>query len=80
MKRTSFFSSAADATTASKGLYGKGGGFLLLYKRLEHGGFNWPRTKKEALEITPEQYQALMQGLKTVSRHPIREVHPQDLP
>ena len=26
-----------------------------------------------------EQYQALMQGLEIVSRHPIHEVHPQDL-
>ncbi|MBM6685591.1 IS66 family insertion sequence element accessory protein TnpB [Faecalicatena contorta] len=51
----------------------------MLYKRLELGGFSWPRTKEEALEITPEQYQALMQGLEIVSRHPIHEVHPQDL-
>ena len=54
-------------------------GFLLFYKKLELGGFSWPRTKEEALEITPEQYQALMQGLEIVSRHPIREVHPRDL-
>ena len=45
-----------------KGLVWEGDGFLLLYKRLELGGFSWPRTKEEALEITPEQYQALMQG------------------
>ena len=61
------------------GLVWEGDGFLLLYKRLELGGFSWPRTKEEALEITPEQYQALMQGLEIVSRHPIHEVHPQDL-
>ena len=57
-----------------KGLVWEGDGFLLLYKRLELGGFSWPRTKEEALEITPEQYQALMQGLEIVSRHPIHEV------
>ena len=51
-------------------------GFLLLYKRLELGAFNWPRTKEEALEITPEQYQYLMQGLEVVARHPIQEVRP----
>ena len=56
-----------------------GDGFLLLYKRLELGGFSWPRTKEEALEITPEQYRALMQGLEIVSRHPIQEVQPSDL-
>lgn len=60
-----------------KGLVWEGDGFLLLYKRLELGGFSWPRTKEEALEITPEQYQALMKGLEIVSRHPIQEVHPQ---
>ena len=62
-----------------KGLVWEGDGFLLLYKRLELGSFSWPRTKEEALEITPEQYQPLMQGLEIVSRHPIREVHPRDL-
>ena len=62
-----------------KGLVWEGDGFLLLYKRLELGGFSWPRTKEEALEITPEQYQALMQGLEIVSKHPIQEVHPKDL-
>ena len=62
-----------------KGLVWEGDGFLLLYKRLELGGFSWPRTKEEALEITLEQYQALMQGLENVSRHPIQEAQPQDL-
>ena len=62
-----------------KGLVWEGDGFLLLYKRLELGSFSWPRTKEEALEITLEQYQALMQGLEIVSRHPVREVHPRDL-
>lgn len=62
-----------------KGLVWEGDGFLLLYKRLKLGGFSWPRTNEEALEITPEQYQALMQGLAIVSRHPIKEVHPQYL-
>ena len=57
----------------------EGNGFLLLYKRLELGGFSWPCTKEEALEITPEQFQALMKGLEIVSRHPIQEVHPQNL-
>ena len=29
-----------------KGLVWEGDGFLLLYKRLELGGFSWPRTKR----------------------------------
>ena len=60
-------------TDRIKGLVWEGDGFLLLYKRLELGAFNWPRTKEEALEITSEQYQYLMQGLEVVARHPIRK-------
>ena len=63
-------------TDRIKGLVWEGDGFLLLYKRLELGAFNWPRTKEEALEITPEQYQYLMRGLEIVARHPIQEVRP----
>lgn len=53
-------------TDRIKGLVWEGDGFLLLYKRLNIGGFSWPRTKEEAMEITPEQFQMLMQGLSIV--------------
>ena len=49
-------------------------GFLLLYKRLNVGGFSWPRTKEEAMEVTPEQYHMLMQGLEIVAKRPIEEL------
>ena len=61
-------------TDRIKGLIGEGDGFLLLYKRIENGNFRWPRTKEEALKITTDQYQMLMQGLEIVARHPIEEV------
>lgn len=38
-------------------------GFLLLYKRLEDGKFNWPRNEQEVRSLTHEQYIWLMQGL-----------------
>ena len=59
-------------TDRIKGLVWEGDGFLLLYKRLNIGGFSWPRTKEEAMEITSEQFQMLMQGLSIVAKHPIK--------
>lgn len=57
-----------------KGLLWEGDGFLLLYKRLDNGAFNWPRSKAAAMEITPEQYCMLMKGLEVVAKHPIEEL------
>ena len=46
-----------------KALYWKGNGFVLLYKRLESGSFQWPRKESEARVLTPQQYRWLMEGL-----------------
>ena len=60
-------------TDRIKGLLWEGDGFLLLYKRLDNGSFNWPRSAEEAIEISPDQYRMLMQGLEIVAKHPIKE-------
>lgn len=36
---------------------------LLLDKRLEKGKFQWSRSESEALNLTPQQYRWLMEGL-----------------
>lgn len=38
-------------------------GFVLLYKRLEHGKYQWPRGIEEAMELTDQQKRWLMEGL-----------------
>ena len=47
-----------------KCLYWEGDGFVLLYKRLENGVFQWPTNAQEVRELTPQQYRWLMEGLK----------------
>jgi transposase len=46
-----------------KALYWEGDGFLLLYKRLERGKYQWPRKAPEARTITPQQLRWLLEGL-----------------
>lgn len=46
-----------------KALYWEGNGFVLLYKRLESGSFQWPREESEVRALTPQQYRWLMEGL-----------------
>ena len=46
-----------------KALYWEGNGFVLLYKRLEHGSFQWLRTADEVRDLSPQQFRWLMEGL-----------------
>ena len=57
-----------------KGLLWEGDGFLLLYKRLETGKFQWPRDIQEALAITEQQYRWLMEGLSVEQPKAHRDV------
>ena len=47
-----------------KVLLWEGDGFVLLYKRLENGRFQWPRSEEELKPISWQQFRWLMEGLK----------------
>ena len=56
-----------------KGLFWEDDGFLLLYKRLDDGKFQWPRNETEAKLLTPQQTRWLFEGLKIEQPKAIRE-------
>ena len=69
----SLFLFCGKSTTKMKALYWEGDGFVLMYKRLENGRFTWPRSRKEALEITDQQFRWLMEGLNIIQPRQIRK-------
>ena len=57
-----------------KALLWEGGGFLLLYKRLENGAFQWPRNTEQVREITQQQFRWLTEGLTIDQKKVIQKV------
>lgn len=49
-------------TDRIKGLVYEGDGFLLLYKRIAIGHFQWPRHEEEAKELSKETLSLLLEG------------------
>jgi transposase len=60
-----------------KGLLWEGDGFLLLYKRLETGKFQWPRNEEEVKAISYQQYKWLMEGLSIEQKKAIKVLKPE---
>ena len=59
-----------------KGLLWERDGFLLLYKRLDNGQFQWSRNETEAKLLTPQQTRWLLEGLTIEQPKAIRDGQP----
>jgi transposase len=56
--------------TMLKVLYWHRNGFCLFLKRLEKHHFNWPKSKREIMEVDARELGFLLEGLDIDSTHP----------
>ena len=68
----SLFLFCGRRTDRIKALYWSGDGYLLLYKRLSNGSFQWPKSEAELRLLDPQTFRWLMKGLSMEERKAIR--------
>ncbi len=59
-----------------KALLWDGDGFVLLYKRLDNGRFNWPMSDCAVRDISKRQLEWLLEGLSIDQKNAIQPVNP----
>lgn len=69
----SLFLLCGRRTDRIKALYWSGDGYILLYKRLSNGKFQWPRSEAELRLLDPQSFRWLMEGLKSEQKTAIRK-------
>ncbi|TRW95644.1 IS66 family insertion sequence element accessory protein TnpB [Paracoccus sp. M683] len=59
-----------------KVLFWDGSGIVMIYKRLEQGGFAWPKVGDGVMRLSRVQFEALFAGLDWRRIHAPRPTHP----
>ena len=80
LDESSLFLFCGRRTDRIKALYLCPDGFILLYKRLNNGGFQWPRSEAELRKIDMQAFRWLMEGLsieqpKAIKKSPVKDLY-----
>lgn len=71
----SFFLFCSRKCSGLKALYWEGDGFVILYKSLESGSFQWPRTQDEIQKISQQEFRWLLDGLSINQPKAVRKIN-----
>lgn len=75
----SLFLFCGRRTDRIKALYYSGDGYILLYKRLTGGRFQWPRSAEELRKLDAQSFRWLMEGLQIEQPKAIRKCRQKDM-
>ena len=79
LREDSIFLFCGRRTDRIKALYYTGDGYVLIYKRLSNGAFQWPRSTQELRQLDTRSFRWLMEGLKIDQPKAIQQCRAKDL-
>lgn len=70
----SLFLFCGNRSDRIKALFWEGDGFILIYKRIEKGKFQWPKNQDEVKRISEQELRWLLEGLNIDQPKAVKKV------